>query len=124
MIPHLSFVLVGSLTDPAGTVKTATGRGTTSAVTCPLTTADKLNQTKVMLVVNTHEAKTRLSELLRLVEERSERIRVCRNGKPVAEIGPIVTAERDPLVPNPRLSGIVFHEDPVAPLDDDDWPDA
>ncbi len=77
-----------------------------------------------MLVVNTHEAKTRLSELLRLVEERSERIRVCRNGKPVAEIGPIAGAERDPLVPNPRLSGVVFHEDPVAPLDDDDWPDA
>ena len=77
-----------------------------------------------MLVVNTHEAKTRLSELLRLVEERSERIRVCRNGKPVAEIGPITTADRDPLVPNPRLSAVVFHEDPVAPLADDDWPDA
>ena len=75
-------------------------------------------------MVNTHEAKTRLSELLRLVEERRERIRVCRNGKPVAEIGPIATANRDPLVANPRLSGIVFHEDPVAPLADDDWPDA
>ena len=77
-----------------------------------------------MLVVNTHEAKTRLSGLLRLVEERGERIRVCRNGKPVAEIGPITTADRDPLVPNPRLSGVIFHEDPVAPLADDDWPDA
>ena len=88
-------------------------------------TADvKLNQTKVMLVVNTHEAKTRLSELLRLVEERNERIRVCRNGKPVAEIGPIATTERDPLMTNPRLSGVVFHENPVAPLADDDWPDA
>lgn len=87
-------------------------------------TEDKLNQTKGMLVVNTHEAKTRLSELLRLVEERSERIRVCRNGKPVAEIGPISTAKRDPLVPNPRLAGVVFHEDPAAPLDRDDWPDA
>ena len=77
-----------------------------------------------MLVVNTHEAKTRLSELLRLVEQRSERIRVCRNGKPVAEISPIATAARDPLVPNPRLSGVVFHEDPVAPIAEDDWPDA
>ena len=77
-----------------------------------------------MVVVNTHEAKTRLSELLRLVEERSERIRVRRNGKPVAEIGPITAPDRDPLVPNPRLAGVVFHEDPVAPLADDDWPDA
>jgi prevent-host-death family protein len=77
-----------------------------------------------MLVINTHEAKTRLSELLRLVEERSERIRVCRNGKPVAEIGPISKPDRDPLTPNPRLSGVVFHDDPVAPLAEDDWPDA
>ena len=77
-----------------------------------------------MLVINTHEAKTRLSELLRLVEERSERIRVCRNGKPVAEIGPISKPDRDPLMPNPRLSGVVFHDDPVAPLAEDDWPDA
>lgn len=74
--------------------------------------------------MNTHEAKTRLSELLRLVEERNERIRVCRNGMPIAEIGPITTADRDPLAPNPRLSGVVFHEDPVAPLAADDWPDS
>ena len=77
-----------------------------------------------MLIVNTHEAKTRLSELLRLVEERSERIRVCRNGNPVAEIGPITVPDRDPLEPNPRLSGVVFHEDPVAPLAAEDWPNA
>ena len=54
--------------------------------------------------MNAHEAETRLAELLRLVEERDERIRVYRNGKPVAEIGPITTADRDLLVPNPRLS--------------------
>ena len=77
-----------------------------------------------MVAVNTHAAKTRLSELLRLVEERSERIKVCRNGKPVAEIGPITAADRDPLLANPRLSGVVFHEDPVAPLADGDWPDS
>lgn len=57
-----------------------------------------------MLVVNAHEARTRLSELLRLVEERGERIRVYRNGRPIAEICPVTTANRDPLVPNPRLS--------------------
>lgn len=77
-----------------------------------------------MLVVSTHEAKERISELLQMVEERGERIRVCRNGRPVAEIGPITVPARDPLLPNPRLSGVAFHEDPVAPLADDDWPTA
>ena len=77
-----------------------------------------------MLVVSTREAKERLSELLQMVEERGERIRVCRNGRPVAEIGPITVPARDRLLPNPRLSGLVFHEDPVAPLADDDWPNA
>ena len=76
-----------------------------------------------MLTVNAQEA-TRLSVLLRLVEERGERIRVFQNGRPVAEIGPIKAADRDPLLPNPRLAGVTFHEDPVAPLTDDDWPDA
>lgn len=75
-----------------------------------------------MVVVNTHEAKTRLSELLRLVEERRERVRVCRNGHPVAEIGPIPTSARNPLERSPRLGGIVFREDPTAPLSEDDWP--
>lgn len=75
-----------------------------------------------MLVVSTHEAKERISELLQMVEERGERIRVCRNGRPVAEIGPVTVPARDPLLPNPRLSGVVFHEDPVAPLAADDWP--
>ena len=75
-----------------------------------------------VLVVNTHEAKTRLFELLRLVEERNERIRVCRDGKPVAEIGPITPTADDPLRPDPLLAGVVFHEDPVAPLAEEDWP--
>ena len=54
----------------------------------------------------------------------SERIRVCRNGKPVAEIGPITPTEGDPLQPDPLLAGVVFHEDPVAPLAEEDWPDS
>lgn len=75
-----------------------------------------------MIVVNTHEAKTRLSELLRLVEERHERVRVCRKGRPVAEIGPIPANGRDLLERDPRLRGIVFREDPTAPVSEEDWP--
>lgn len=38
-----------------------------------------------MLVVNMHEAKTRLSELVRLVEA-GEKVVLARNGTPVAEL--------------------------------------
>jgi prevent-host-death family protein len=37
--------------------------------------------------VNVHDAKTRLSKLLQLVEA-GERVTICRNGQPVAEIIP------------------------------------
>ena len=75
-----------------------------------------------MITVNTHEAKSKLSALLAAVEEQGERIRICRNGKPIAELGPIPAA-RDPLLPHPELSKIVFHEDPCQPLTNDEWPE-
>jgi len=40
-----------------------------------------------MVVVNMHEAKTRLSELVRLVEA-GEKVVLARNGTPVAELVP------------------------------------
>jgi prevent-host-death family protein len=43
-----------------------------------------------MIVVNMHEAKSRLSELVRLVES-GEKVVLARNGTPVAEL---VRAER------------------------------
>jgi prevent-host-death family protein len=55
--------------------------------------------------VNIHEAKTRLSRLLELVEE-GETVVIARHGKPVAELVrahskglPLGIASRDPLVP-------------------------
>jgi prevent-host-death family protein len=42
-----------------------------------------------MKQVNMHEAKTRLSKLVELVE-RGERVVIARNGKPVAELIPYV----------------------------------
>ena len=76
-----------------------------------------------MIVVNTHEAKTKLSSLLAAVEQTGEVVRICRNGKPVAEIRPL-PPKKDPLRLHPELSQIQFHEDPVAPLRPEDWPDA
>ena len=75
-----------------------------------------------MLSVNTHEAKTRLSELLAKVETERETVIICRNGKPVAELIPWQRAV-DPLMQDPELKKVVFHEDPSLPLDQSEWPD-
>ena len=76
-----------------------------------------------MMQVNTHEAKTRLSTLLAAVESTGEVVVICRNGKPVAELRRIEPA-LDPLRKSPRLSRVVFHQDPIAPLDPQAWPES
>lgn len=73
-----------------------------------------------MIEVNTHDAKTRLSSLLALVEKEKEVVRICRNGKPVAELRPVDIP--DPLRPHRHLSRVRFREDPMAPLSDAEWP--
>jgi prevent-host-death family protein len=75
-----------------------------------------------MITVNTREAKLKLSALLAAVEERGERVRICRNGKPAAELVPI-RPPRDPLSPHPELSRVVIHEDPALALSDEEWPE-
>ncbi len=75
-----------------------------------------------MLKVNTHEAKTRLSELLAAVEHRGEMVILCRAGRPIAEIRGL-PRRRDPLRRDSKLARIVFREDPSAPLRPDDWPE-
>jgi antitoxin (DNA-binding transcriptional repressor) of toxin-antitoxin stability system len=78
-----------------------------------------------MITVNMHEAKTRLSELVKAVEERNETVVLCRNGRAVAEIrrrGKTRTARR--LTPDPRFRVALapgYH--PAEPLTDDEWPD-
>lgn len=74
-----------------------------------------------MLTVNTHEAKTRLSELLREVEEKGTTIVICRNNKPVAELSAPAGSATNPLETDPALK-IRLHYDPAEPLDDDEWP--
>lgn len=56
-----------------------------------------------------HEAKTRLSELVRAVEERDETVVLCRDGHEVA--------------PDPRLR-VEFAKgySPTEPLSEDEWP--
>lgn len=75
-----------------------------------------------MIVVNTHQAKTQLSYLLAQIEEHNQTVRVCRHGKPVADIVPIKKSAKDPLKQHTILQGIKIHYDPTAPLSEDEWP--
>ncbi len=74
-----------------------------------------------MISVNTHEAKTRLSELLQQVEQKHEVILICRNGVPVAELS-AWNKNKNPLAQKPRLKKVKFYKNPALPLDEEDWP--
>ncbi len=74
-----------------------------------------------MISVNTHEAKTHLSELLLKVETKHERVIICRNGTPVAELLPW-EKNKNPLRQSPKLKKIEFYEDPTTPLSYKEWP--
>ena len=77
-----------------------------------------------MITVNMHEAKTRLSELVKAVEERNEIVVLCRNGRQVAEIRRLAKrrAVRN-LTPDPRFRVKLapgYHPD--EPLTEEEWP--
>ena len=67
-------------------------------------------------VVNTHEAKSRLSELIREAEQGVEVI-VARNGHPVAKIVPW-KPNRTPRVSGVWAGQVVFDDDVVGSDDD------
>jgi antitoxin (DNA-binding transcriptional repressor) of toxin-antitoxin stability system len=79
-----------------------------------------------MITVNLHEAKTRLSELVKAVEERNETVVLCRDGREVAEIRR--RAKRRPtrnLRPDPRFRvELTPSYRPTEPLTEDEWPDS
>jgi prevent-host-death family protein len=74
-----------------------------------------------IISVNTHEAKSNLSMLLREVEDNGQCVRICRNGKPIAELRPVQLVP-DPLAPHPELKALHVADDTFAPLDEEDWP--
>ena len=79
-----------------------------------------------MITINMHEAKTRLSELVKAVEERNETVVLCRDGREVAEIRRRAKGRRAvrTLAPDPR-----FHVEftagyhPTEPLSRQEWPE-
>lgn len=78
-----------------------------------------------MITANMHEAKTRLSEFVKHVEETGEAVILCRNGREVAEIRPRSPKRplRD-LSPDPRFAvNFAPGYQPDEPLSDDEWPE-
>jgi antitoxin (DNA-binding transcriptional repressor) of toxin-antitoxin stability system len=97
------------------------------AGTCrPLTTMTSLAKLANVIRVNMHEAKTRLSELVKAVEERNETVVLCRDGREVAELRRRAARRaRRSLTPDPRFRvQRAPGYRPTEPLADDEWPDA
>ena len=76
-----------------------------------------------MATVTTHEAKTRLSQLIDLAM-MGERVVICRGRKPMVILAPIAAREaRDPLRVHPDLACIEIKCDLSAPLSESEWPE-
>lgn len=73
-----------------------------------------------MKSVNVHEAKTQFSGLLAAIEQRGERIVICRNGKPVADLVP--HQGRVSMTADKKLGAITILYDPIEPATDEEWP--
>ena len=76
-----------------------------------------------MITVNTHEAKTRFSSLLKKVEDENETVIVCRNGHPIAKIH-AVPKPKTAALPEPESKlAAELQYDPTQPLESDELPE-
>jgi antitoxin (DNA-binding transcriptional repressor) of toxin-antitoxin stability system len=77
-----------------------------------------------MITVNMHEAKTRLSELVKAVEERNEVVVVCRDGHEVVEIRRRSTRRRRRDLAADARFRVEYAPgySPTEPLAEDEWP--
>jgi antitoxin (DNA-binding transcriptional repressor) of toxin-antitoxin stability system len=80
-----------------------------------------------MITVNMHQAKSRLSQLVKAIEEDGEIVILQRNGHPVAEIHryipqPAKMIRR--LTPDPALRVVLAAGyDPAEQATEDEWPE-
>ena len=76
-------------------------------------------------MVNTHQAKTKLSSLLADIEEKGETVIICRNGNPVAELHRYQKGPGSLWTVHEELKPVYLAKDfdPVKPLPLDDWPE-
>jgi prevent-host-death family protein len=75
-----------------------------------------------MITVNMHEAKSRLSELVKAVEEDGEIVTICRQGKPVVRLAPVTPQTVNHFRTEPRLKGHLL-EDPTTGVPEEAWPE-
>ena len=71
--------------------------------------------------LNIHEAKTKLSAVILQIEKTGESVVICRNGKPVAELGPIKKRIGDRLKRHPKMSKIKINYEPTEILTEEEW---
>lgn len=79
-----------------------------------------------MVVVDVQEAKTRLSELLRMVEAGHD-VHIARAGTVIAKLEPVAPKTRDlskPLLPEIGTIGLSAFLEPLAESELDDWEDS
>ena len=78
-----------------------------------------------MITVNMRDAKTRLFELVKAIEEKNETVVLCRDGREVAEIRRRVKRRRvRNLTPDPRFRvELAPGYRPAEPMTEDEWPD-
>jgi prevent-host-death family protein len=74
-----------------------------------------------MKIVDIQGTETTLSALLAEVETTGEKVRICRHGKPVADLIPHRKHSR--LEPHPVMRKIRINYDPIEPLATDEWPE-
>ena len=75
-----------------------------------------------MKIVNIHEAKTNLSALLSEIEATGEKVLICRNSKPIADLLP--HRRRSRRQPHAVMSQFRIDYDPTEPLTADEWPES
>jgi prevent-host-death family protein len=71
--------------------------------------------------INIHEAKTKLSQVLAQIEKTGESVVICRNGKPIAELGPLKRRSGGRLGKHPVMSKIKINYDPTEALTEEEW---
>ncbi len=74
-----------------------------------------------MITVSIHEAKTRLSALIRTIEKRGEKVIIMRHGVAVAELVPLPRGSRTAV--HKELKNIRILYDPTEPTQEE-WEDA
>jgi len=64
---------------------------------------------------------TRLSQLVKAVEEEGEIVAICRQGEPVVGLAPVSPETVNHFRTDPRLKGKLI-EDPTAGVPEEAWP--